>query len=263
MGLESTLSSAEVAANRTLPMEAHPEQRFSGRYHSRAVKVISPTKEPPLPQNTRPGVAGGGGQPVNQHNTSAICGGVWASHPPVARDPYMGASAGWPRTPQALRTDDPLGGENTQPQEAPLSHFEKMVARGGDATPAAPPPPGIAAPRINATAPVDPRRHLQSSISEHVWPGGVWGPDQGAMRGTAAGIGMQKLHEFGSTPARTPSGMQRRDMQTTFEGALLDHTFGAPPPSRPTVGTRAHLDRAHQPGRHMDAVADRVIWAKE
>ena len=43
--------------------------------------------------------------------------------------------------------------------------------------------------------PVDPRRHLQSSISEHV-PGGVWGSDQGAMRGTAVHR-MQKLHEFG------------------------------------------------------------------
>lgn len=78
-------------------------------------------------------------------------------------------------------------------------------------------------------------RHLNSSaVRDVIFGGGVW--DDDSRRGSARA-------------ARTESNSLEQQ-----------HTFGAPPPERPTVGDRAHLSRAH---RHNDAVAHTIIFAHQ
>ena len=143
-----------------------------------------------------------------------------------------GHSAGYPRTPSQLKVEcNPLAA-SVHGQPTP-----QHATRGGR--------PGMATPR-----------HLHSSVGDIIFSGG-WG-GAGATRGSTAGVGGARLHEVGHSK-HTP-GKPLRDHQSTVGGQLLQHTFGAPPPSRASVGSRAHLSRAHL--HHMASTADQVIFAK-
>jgi hypothetical protein len=101
-------------------------------------------------------------------------------------------------------------------------------------------------------------RNLESTVGDVVFSGEAWGmpPGEVMKRGQAKGVGGARLHEVGSV--HTPVGEALRDNQSTAGGRLLQHTFGAMPPARPTVGSRAHLSRA--PLHHMSSTAAQVIW---
>ena len=141
------------------------------------------------------------------------------------------SSAGWPRTPSQLKVQQPRPNGYDEYGAKPKSHSK----RGGR--------PGQPVPR-----------HLQSTVQDIIFGGGEGWASESGMRGYAGGVGGAKLHEIGHT--RTPCGHQTREDP---QGPLQTHVFGAPPPTRPTVGSRAHLSRAHM--NHMRSTAEQVIWA--
>ena len=146
-------------------------------------------------------------------------------------------SAGWPRTPSHLNVEQNRrqGSHHEVFGQSPRSYAGHT--RGSR--------PGMATPR-----------HLHSSVGDVIFGGGAWASPMPSTRGSAGGVGGARLHEVGHRT--TPGGKQRRDHASTQQGTLLHHTFGAPPPERPTVGSRADLSRAH---RHNDSTAHTIIFA--
>ena len=153
-------------------------------------------------------------------------------------------SAGWPRTPSQLQVErTQMRGHEIFGQPPP-----QHATRGGR--------PGLATPR-----------HLESKVGDIIYPGGAWATSQPSVKGHATGVGGAAIHEEGyrQPPIGTPS---RREPASARRGATPppqqhqnpEVVFGAPPPERPTVGSRAHLSRAHL---HMSSTADRVIWAHD
>jgi len=116
-------------------------------------------------------------------------------------------------------------------------------------------------------------RHLQSSVGDLIFGGpGVTvtepvtssaaegellqaapaSPPKTPLRGLGSSVGGARIHEIGHR--QNEIGVPTRD---PTQAHLVHQTFGAPTPTRPTVGSREHLSRAY---RHMNSTADAVMW---
>lgn len=186
-------------------------------------KVMRPSSPAPAPES------GGGRTPAER----AAAGYRLSAYPAAMR----AQSAGWPRTPTAL-SESPRRASHQEVFGQPLRSHSTRGGRPGMSTP----------------------RHLHSSVGDIIFGGDAWcGTSAPSTRGSAGGVGGARLHEVGNTKA--PIGTPCRDGMSTQSptvGSLLSHTFGAAPPERPTVGSRANLSRAH---RHMNATAQTIIFA--
>ena len=168
------------------------------------------------------------------------------------------ASAAWPRTPSMLAVEENPSRKKEVYGKSPRS----LPTRGGR--------PGMPTPR-----------HLESTVGNIIF-GGNWADAADHTRGTENGVGGARLHEVRAAPAPRPDffflsvrtrAPQVGHAQTPVgkslhcEGpvrqaeAVEMHVFGEQPPTRPTVGSRAHLSRAHV--YHMASTSDQVIWNKD
>ena len=116
-----------------------------------------------------------------------------------------GSSAGFPRTPSQLTV------ERVDYPERVNTVFGQPVPR----LPTRGERPGLSTPR-----------HLVSSVGDVIFGGSDWAPSSSPTP---------------TSPHSTPSAQTPPAVQPGQPG----YVFGALPPTRPTVGSRAHLSRAH------------------